>query len=282
MIAIFFVLFSGHLIFSQTIEIQTVQGDTMEIETKTSQITNKGVKSSVGVVIPYSTMTKASTSDFDIFEKLMNKTSKRAYQHVEIVFTGDENAYAKRLERLKSNRTGADVARTAGGMMTIIGILSGDRGLTAMGVATNAAGHVAHNINDDRTADTQTAMVNDLDRRTEEQQAAAIEEKVESDEEWMRKEYGKENVDGLIELVDGDHDKAMAYANVAELSKDANHRLSAMWLKAMIEEDRKDKEESKKYFEQLVTFDPEIKDIKEAEKEVHMLLEEVEDLRDQE
>jgi len=212
----------------------------------------------------------------------MNKTNKRAYQHVEIVFTGDENAYSKRLEKLKNNRTGADVARAAGGIMTIIGILSGDRSLTAVGVATNAAGRVARNINDDRTMDTQTAMLNDLDQRTKEQQAAAIEEKVESDEEWMRKEYGKENVDGLIELVDGDHDKAMAYANVGELSKDANHRLSAMWLKAMIEEDRKNKEEANKYFEQLVTFDPEIKDVKEAEKEVHMLLEEVEDLRNQE
>ncbi len=164
--------------------------------------------------------------------------------------------------------------------MTIIGILAGDRSLTAAGVATNAAGRVARNINDDRTMDTQTAMLNDLDRRTREQEA--IQEKVESDEEWMRNEYGKENVDGLIELVDGNHDKAMAYANVGELSDDANYRLSAMWLKAMIEEDRGMKDEAKAQFERLVTFDPEIKDVNEAEKEVKMLLEEVEYLRQQE
>lgn len=279
-LTVFVIVFLTHLAMGQNLEVLTVQGETYQIQTSTNQITNRGIKTEKGVLVAYSTLTKASTDDFDIFEKLMNKTNKRAYQNVQIEFTGDQNAYAMRLEKLKNRRTGADVARAAGGIMTIIGILAGDRSLTAAGVATNAAGRVARNINDDRTMDTQTAMLNDLDRRTREQEA--IQEKVESDEEWMRKEYGKENVDGLIELVDGNHDKAMAYANVGELSDDANYRLSAMWLKAMIEEDRGLKDEAKAQFERLVTFDPEIKDVNEAEKEVKMLLEEVEDLRQQE
>ncbi len=279
-LTVFVIVFLTHLAMGQNLEVLTVQGETYQIQTSTNQITNRGIKTEKGVLVAYSTLTKASTDDFDIFEKLMNKTNKRAYQNVQIEFTGDQNAYAMRLEKLKNRRTGADVARAAGGIMTIIGILAGDRSLTAAGVATNAAGRVARNINDDRTMDTQTAMLNDLDRRTREQEA--IQEKVESDEEWMRKEYGKENVDGLIELVDGNHDKAMAYANVGELSDDANYRLSAMWLKAMIEEDRGLKDEAKAQFERLVTFDPEIKDVNEAEKEVKMLLEEVEYLRQQE
>ena len=279
-LTVFVIVFLTHLAMGQNLEVLTVQGETYQIQTSTNQITNRGIKTEKGVLVAYSTLTKASTDDFDIFEKLMNKTNKRAYQNVQIEFTGDQNAYAMRLEKLKNRRTGADVARAAGGIMTIIGILAGDRSLTAAGVATNAAGRVARNINDDRTMDTQTAMLNDLDRRTREQEA--IQEKVESDEEWMRKEYGKENVDGLIELVDGNHDKAMAYANVGELSDDANYRLSVMWLKAMIEEDRGLKDEAKAQFERLVTFDPEIKDVNEAEKEVKMLLEEVEYLRQQE
>ena len=279
-LTVFVIVFLTHLAMGQNLEVLTVQGETYQIQTSTNQITNRGIKTEKGVLVAYSTLTKASTDDFDIFEKLMNKTNKRAYQNVQIEFTGDQNAYAMRLEKLKNRRTGADVARAAGGIMTIIGILAGDRSLTAAGVATNAAGRVARNINDDRTMDTQTAMLNDLDRRTREQEA--IQEKVESDEEWMRKEYGKENVDGLILLVDGNHDKAMAYANVGELSDDANYRLSAMWLKAMIEEDRGLKDEAKAQFERLVTFDPEIKDVNEAEKEVKMLLEEVEYLRQQE
>ena len=71
----------------------------------------------------------------------------------------------------------------------------------------------------------------------------------------------------------------MAYANVGELSKDANYRLCAIWLKAMIAADQENNEDIEKEFARLVTFDPEIKDAKEAKKEVEILLEEVEALR---
>ena len=277
-IAAITLILACHGIWAQNVSLETVKGESMDIQTEVKSITNKGIKTSDGVVIPYSTLQKISTADFDLFEKLMNKTGKQAYRHIQVQFTGDESAYVKRLEKLQRNRTGAEVARAAGGIMTILGILSGDRGLTAAGLATNAAGNVAKSVNTYRTQDTQTEMLKDLDERQREQEAA-VAEKEQSDEEWMREEYGKENVDGLIELVDGDHDKALAYASVGELSKDANHRLSAIWLKAMIEEDRGNKEEAKAHFEQIVVFDPEIKDVKEAEKEVHILLKEVEELR---
>jgi len=119
-------------------------------------------------------------------------------------------------------------------------------------------------------------MNNDLDKKSKESNKK-IEEPVKSEEDLMREEFGDENVDGLIELIDKNYEKAVAYANLGELSKDANYRLSAIWLKAMITADQD--LDSEKEYARLVTFDPEIKDAKQAEKEVKLLLEELESLR---
>ena len=168
--------------------------------------------------------------------------------------------------------------------MTILGVLSGDRGLTAAGLATNAAGQIAKEVNNDRTRSTQNAMLNDLDQRTRETEAASKnnnppEEKAKTEEELLREEYGDENVDGVIELMDKNHAKALAYANVGELSKDANHRVAAVWLKALIAYDQGDEAAAKKEYERLLVLDPELKNEKEAQKEVVLLHEELELLR---
>ena len=97
--------------------------------------------------------------------------------------------------------------------------------------------------------------------------------------ELMRNEFGKENVDGLIELVDGNHDKAQAYANVGELSKDANHRVASVWLKAMIEQERGDKDAAEEQYERLVTLEPDMKDSGDVKKETKNLLKEVDEIR---
>lgn len=52
-----------------------------------------------------------------------------------------------------------------------------------------------------------------------------------------------------------------------------------MWLKAMIWADENVSTEQKKSFEQLVVFDPEIKDEKDDEKEIKYLLEELQKVR---
>ena len=121
-------------------------------------------------------------------------------------------------------------------------------------------------------------MLNDLDERTKDTGQKAKEPE-KSEEDLMREEYGDENVNGLIELIDKNYEKAIAYANVGELSKDANYRLSAMWLKAIIAADQDNETDAQKAYERLVTFDPEISDTKEAKNEIVILLEELEEIR---
>lgn len=272
-----FFFFLAQSIEAQKVEIVYHNGESTEVMYRNNSATGKGIKLNNGELVRYTELALISTADFDAFDKIFRKSDGR-YPNLKVEFTGDKNAYSIQLEKLRKNRAGADVTRAAGGIMTILGVLSGDRGLTAAGLATNAAGRIARDINDDRTSNTQTAMLNDLDQRTKKNNTA-VAEAPKSEEDLMREEFGDENVDGLIELIDKNYKKAVAYANVGELSKDANYRLSAIWLKAMIAADQDHDSDAEKEYERLVTFDPEIPDTKVAKKEVKLLLEELEEIR---
>ena len=60
---------------------------------------------------------------------------------------------------------------------------------------------------------------------------------------------------------------------------DANYRLSAMYVKAIIAVDQGNQEEAEKAYEKLVTFDPEITDKDQAEEETQILVEELNKFR---
>ena len=201
----------------------------------------------------------------------MIKTERR-YTHINLEFTGDDNVYALRLEKLRKRRAGADVARAAGGVMMILGVLSGDRGLTAAGLATNGAGRIARDINDDRTSNTQTQMLNDLDRRTK-----LAEQK--SEEAELKRLYGEENVEGLKALIDGKHKRALALANVGETSELEDHRISAIYLKAMIATDQNNLEQQEIELKRMVELDSEISNTDEARNVIQDLMEELNALR---
>jgi len=270
-----FIVFSLSQSNAQQLNMVEKTGTTHEITYRGSTVNSKGLKLNDGSKVGYDAIEKISTADFDAYEKLIKKTPKS--EGLTIEFTGDQNAYASRLEELRKRRSGADAARATGGMMTILGVISGNRDLTAAGLATSAAGQVARVVNEGNTSNTQTAMNNDMEQRNKGQESEIDQEEMEI--ELMRNEFGKENVDGLIELVDGNHDKAQAYANVGELSKDANHRVASVWLKAMIEQDRGDKDAAEEQYERLVTLEPDMKDSGDVKKETKNLLKEVDEIR---
>ena len=104
--------------------------------------------------------------------------------------------------------------------------------------------------------------------------------KEETLEEQYRREYGNENIDAIIALLDNDHNRAIALANAGETSKDANFRLSAMYVKAIIAVDMNNQEEADKAYEKLVIFDPEVENVEQAKEETKILVEELNNLRD--
>lgn len=236
-----------------------------------SDIKNKGIKSGDDSLLNFEDIKELSTSDFDLYEKLINKTQKN-YSHLKVEFTGDANVHSLRLEKLRKKRTGADVTRAAGGVMMILGVLSGDRGLTAAGLATNAAGRIARNVNDDKTSNTQTEMLKELDERTKVAEAK-------NEEDDMKKAFGNENVEGLKALIDKKYDRALALANVGETSEIEDHKISAVYLKAMIASDQNNDEQAEIEYKRMVEMDSEIETIKEAKDEIKGLSRKMESLR---
>ena len=81
--------------------------------------------------------------------------------------------------------------------MMLLGVLSGDSDLHAVGLATYGAGTVARDINTERTIAAQNQAIFELQQQEQRSQDEEL-----SLEEQYRLEYGNENVDSLIALID--------------------------------------------------------------------------------
>lgn len=256
---------------ANNIQIVEKNGQNSSIEIDRNDIKNKGIKSGNEAMIFFENIDAVSTDDFDIYEKLIGKTQKH-YNDVSVNYTGKGNIHSLRLEKLKKKRTGADVARGAGGVMMILGVLSGDRGLTAAGIATNGAGRIARDINDDKTSNTQTEMLNDLEKRTRAAEA-------QNEEAKLKQAYGDENIEGIKALIEKNHERALALANVGETSHIEDHKISAIYLKAMIANDQNNLEQETIQYKRMVEAISEIKDEEDAKKEIASLMIELNSLR---
>lgn len=263
---------SGIIANAQNILVSLKNGEQQEVSFSNRTLSGKGIELHNGEIIDYIKISKISTDDFKAFEKASKRSEKKGSKHIKVEFTGDQNVYALQLEILQKRRTGAHAARATGGVLAIIGALSGDRDLYAAGMVTYGVGTIAKDINTEKTINAQTQAIVDL-------QNIQSQPKQETEEELMRKEYGNESVDAIIAILDNEYDRAIAFANAGETSKDANHRLSAMYVKAIIAADMGDENEANKAYEKLVTFDPEVTDKEQAAEETNYLVEELNKMR---
>jgi len=229
-----------------------------------------------GEKLGYGQISEIATADFDAYERAIKRTSRPENQHITVKYTGAGNVHALRLEKLERKRQGAGAARGAGGLLMLLGVLGGDRDVYAAGLVTYGAGTIAKDINTDNMIDAQNRAIHDL--QAQQAQEKKLKE-ADSLEEQYRIEYGDENVDGLIALIDSNHERALAFANVAETSDDANYRWSAVWLKAIIYADQGNREALEKEYERLIVLDPEISDREEADRWTKLLLDDLEELR---
>ena len=272
-IATFAFILLGIISNAQTITFQTKDGNSREIEFSNKTLGGKGIMIHPDELIEYSEIEKISTADFKTYEKISKKVSKKSNRHIKLIFTGDQNLYALQLDKLQKKRTGAHTVRAAGGILAIIGAISGDRDLYAAGMVTYGVGTVAKDINTEKTMATQNKAIYDLQNNQNKP-------KEETEEEQYRREYGNENIDAFLALLDKEYDRALALANAGETSKDANHRLTAIWVKATIATEQQNMEVAEKEYERLVIFDPEINSIEEVGETMEIIIEEVEKMRE--
>ncbi len=76
--------------------------------------------------------------------------------------------------------------------------------------------------------------------------------------------FGEDNLRAYIELIKGDHDKAIALSKVAQISANENHKLSGFWIEALAEKDRRNITAANKMYQKLIKKDPDIDDTQQA------------------
>lgn len=252
--------FSFHLGISQTLKVVTKEGQELQLDYTKQQVKNSGIEGKKRHLLKYSDISYIGTDNIDAYERVMRKAGKKENEHLNIDFTGDGSAYAARLQKLQENRAKANIASGAGGLLMLIGSISGDRDVYDAGRITLAAGVVAGAVNSQRTLETQNNAIIANQNKTKKDSHTA------NEEQQLRQEFGDENVEAILELIDRNYERAIAFANVAETSKDANHRVAASWVKAIIYADSGQKEQLQKEYEKLVILDSEISSVENAEK----------------
>ena len=81
-------------------------------------------------------------------------------------------------------------------------------------------------------------------------------EQEKSAENSLIAQFGRDNIEAYYALLDKNYSRSFALASAGETSNDANHRVAAVWIKAMIAIDQQDKTAADKEFERLIVLDP--------------------------
>jgi hypothetical protein len=84
------------------------------------------------------------------------------------------------------------------------------------------------------------------------------------DRSLLNRAFGEDNVNGLFALRDCQHRQADLYALAGANSDMLSHRLAAIWLEAMIAQDRKDSAAAQRAYQQIVVQDDTVVDIEQA------------------
>ncbi|CAB1081357.1 hypothetical protein D1AOALGA4SA_9010 [Olavius algarvensis Delta 1 endosymbiont] len=88
----------------------------------------------------------------------------------------------------------------------------------------------------------------------------------------MKLKMGEDNYRGLLALVECEHNRAEALAKAGENSSNPYHKLSSLWLKALIANDLRQKDRTAKLYQQIVSADADIDTKQQASLETDIVL----------
>ena len=96
-------------------------------------------------------------------------------------------------------------------------------------------------------------------KKAEKEQQRQVEQQnqqIQNSEHQLISQFGRNNIEAYYALVDQNYTRTNALAGAGELSNDANHRVVAVWIKAMVAVDQRDRESANKEFDRLIVLDP--------------------------
>ncbi len=174
-------------------------------------------------------------------------------------------------------RRGAASGAAIGGFLGLVfgGDLGDVVGAAAIGAGAGAVGGAVSESSKKKEAEKRAQQQREQEQKQKQQQQAAIakDQKIQdlSEQELIRA-IGEDNYRGLLALVSCEHKRADALANAGAAAKNPNHRLSSLWLKALIANDLKQKERTAKLYKQIVIADTDIDTEQQASIETDKVL----------
>ena len=115
----------------------------------------------------------------------------------------------------------------------------------------------------------------EAEKRAKQQQEAKAQQAAKGpqyDEQALIRAIGEDNYRGLVALVDCQHKRAEALAKAGAASSNPDHRLSSLWLEALIASDLRQKDRTAKLYQQLVSADEDIDTAQQASIETDKVL----------
>ena len=167
----------------------------------------------------------------------------------------------------------ADVGKGAASGAAIGGFLGlvfgGDLGDVVEGAAVGAgAGAIGGAVSG-------SMKKKEAEKRAKQQQAAKAQPAAKDpqyDEQALIRAIGEDNYRGLVALVDCQHKRAEALAKAGAASSNPDHKLSSIWLEALIASDLRQKERTAELYQQLVSADGDIDTAQQASIETDKVL----------
>jgi outer membrane lipoprotein SlyB len=92
-------------------------------------------------------------------------------------------------------------------------------------------------------------------------------EQMSQDHALLVRAFGEDNVNGLYALVDCKYDNAYLYALAGANSDMLSHRLAAIWLEAMVAQDKKDGAAAKRAYMRIAAQDDSVENVDQAQDE---------------
>ena len=178
-------------------------------------------------------------------------------------------------------RRGAASGAAIGGFLGLVfgGDLGDVVGGAAIGAGAGAIGGAVSESKKKKEAEKRAQQQRQQEQRRiqkEQQQQAAAAQKAANDqqleEQALIRAIGEDNYRGLVALVDCEHKRAEALANAGSTASNPDHKLSSLWLKALIANDLKQKDRTAKLYQQLVKADADIDTVQQASIETDKVL----------
>ena len=170
-------------------------------------------------------------------------------------------------------RKGAASGAAIGGFLGLV--FGGDLGDVVVGAAAGAGAGAIGGAVSDSMKKKEAEKKAKQQREQEQQQAAKSQQAAKDpqyDEQALIRAIGEDNYRGLVALVDCEHERAAALAKAGAASSNPDHKLSSIWLEALIASDLRQKERTAELYQQLVSADEDIDTAQQASIEADKVL----------